>query len=66
MKHPILSLVVVTALLPGCVTYLIQDNVKAQREDSKRTYYFNAIKDRSFRMVKAGACARAAEHFESY
>ena len=65
MKHPILSLVVVTALLPGCVTYLIQDDVKAQREESKRTYYFNALKDQSFRMVKAGACARAAEHFES-
>lgn len=64
MKHPILSLVVVTALLPGCVTYLIEDDVKADRKESERTHFFTFFKDQAFRMAQGGACARAADHFE--
>jgi hypothetical protein len=64
MKHQILSLVVVTALLPGCVTYLIEDDVKAERKESERTHYFTAYKGQATRMAEAGSCIKAAEHFE--
>jgi nucleoside 2-deoxyribosyltransferase len=64
MKHQIFSLIVVTALLPGCVTYLIEDDVKAQRKESERTYYFTAYKDQAARMAAAGSCIKAATHFE--
>ena len=66
MKRPLSALVLLlaAALLPGCVTYLIRDNVVAERKESERTYYFNHYNDKATRIAKAGACAKAAEHFE--
>lgn len=64
MKHLITSLVVVVALLPGCVTYLIADTVAADRQESERAHFFTFYRDQATRMADGGSCLKAAAHFE--
>ncbi len=64
MKHLIFSLVVVTTLLPGCVTYLIADSVAADRQESERAHSFTFYKAQATRMVDGGSCIKAAAYFD--
>ncbi len=64
MKRLILPFVVVTALLPSCVTYLIADTVAADRQESERAHSFTFYRDQATRMADGGSCSKAAEHFE--
>ena len=62
-----LPLVVVAGLLHGgCVTYLTEDNVKAQYAESERVHFFSFFRDQAFKIKDAGACGRAARYFEEH
>jgi hypothetical protein len=67
MKTHSLPLVVVAGLLHGgCVTYLTEDNVKAQYAESERVHFFSFFRDQAFKIKDAGACGRAARYFEEH
>lgn len=60
-----LPLVVVAGLLhAGCVTYLTEDDVKAQYAESRRAHGFSFYRDQAFKIKGTGACGRAAGYFE--
>ncbi len=63
MKHQLFSLALCAALLPGCVTYLIADDVAAERQESERAHFFSFYRDQAARMADGGSCAKAAKHF---
>lgn len=64
MKHQLLALAIAISLLPGCVTYLIADDVAADRTESERAHVFAFHRDQATRMADGGACGKAATHFE--
>jgi hypothetical protein len=66
MKKHLWSLVLALGLLPGCVTYLIADDVKAEREASRRDYYFTNYAKRVVAAKDAGACSVAVDAFQDF